>query len=215
METVIHFSGIYGKPFLRFIKKCIYSLQILFTQDNYRVNNTEIKMEKAQSRTMEKNCEKSLWSVEYALDQYGNAILRLAYSYLHNMSDAEDILQETLLKYIQSVPVFESSEHQKAWMLRVAANLSKNRIDYNRLRETDELEETLVAGDREDLSFVWEAVKLLPVQYREVIHLFYYEGYSTKEIGRILKCNESSIRSNLKRGRTKLKEVLKEAYDFE
>ena len=131
------------------------------------------------------------------------------------MSDAEDILQETLLKYIQSAPAFESSEHQKAWILLVAANLSKNKIDYNRIRETDELEETLVAGDREDLSFVWEAVKLLPVQYREVIHLFYYEGYSTKEIGRILKRNESSIRSDLKRGRSKLKEVLKEAYDFE
>ncbi len=215
MEAVIHFSGIYGKPFLRFIKNCIYSLQILFAQGNCGENGAESKMEKAQSRMIEKNREKSLRSVEYALDHYGNAILRLAYSYLHNMSDAEDILQETLLKYIQSAPAFESSEHQKAWMLRVAANLSKNKIDYNRIRETDELEETLVAGDREDLSFVWEAVKLLPVQYREVIHLFYYEGYSTKEIGRILKRNESSIRSDLKRGRSKLKEVLKEAYDFE
>ena len=215
MEAVIHFSGIYGKPFSRYIKNCIYSLYILFAQGNYRANDVESKMEKAQTRTIEKNREKSLRSVEYALDHYGNAILRLAYSYLHNMSDAEDILQETLLKYIQSAPAFESSEHQKAWMLRVAANLSKNKIDYNRIRETDELEETLVAGDREDLSFVLEAVKLLPVQYREVIHLFYYEGYSTKEIGRILKRNESSIRSDLKRGRSKLKEVLKEAYDFE
>ena len=55
------------------------------------------------------------------------------------MQDAEDILQETLIRYLQSVPAFENSEHEKAWLLRVAVNLSKNRIDYNRLRETDEL----------------------------------------------------------------------------
>lgn len=215
MEAVVHFLDIYDNPFLRYIKNFIYSLQNRFVQSKYSADAVEGKIEKLQAQTMGEAHKKSLRSVEQVMDRYGNAILRLAYSYLHNMSDAEDILQETLLKYIQSAPAFENSEHQKAWLLRVAANLSKNKIDYNRIRETDELEETLIAGEREDLSFVWEAVKLLPVQYREAIHLFYYEGYSTKEIGRILKRNESSIRSDLKRGRIKLKEVLKEAYDFE
>ena len=140
--------------------------------------------------------------------------LRLAYSYLHNMQDAEDILQETLIRYLQSAPVFENSEHEKAWLLRVAVNLSKNRIDYNRLRETDELDEKLQQEEREDLAFVWEAVRELPEHYREVIHLYYYEGYSTKEIAKILQSRESTVRSNLKRGREKLKAVLKEAYDF-
>ena len=64
-------------------------------------------------------------------------------------------------------------------LMTVAANLSKNKIDYNRIRTTDELQDTLVAEKREDLSFVWEAVKQLPSKYSEVIHLFYYEGYST------------------------------------
>ncbi|MDO4490846.1 MAG: sigma-70 family RNA polymerase sigma factor [Lachnospiraceae bacterium] len=154
-------------------------------------------------------------SVEQALDQYGNAILRLAYSYLHNMSDAEDILQDTLIKYMQTAPEFENEAHRKAWLLRVAANLSKNRIQYNQLRETDELAETLIAEVKNDLSFLWEAVKALPHKYREAIHLFYQEGYSSKEISRILRRNESSIRSDLRRGREKLKEILKEAYDFE
>ena len=86
----------------------------------------------------------------------------------------------------------------------------------NRKRtETDELEETLVAEEREDLSFVWEAVKALPEKYREVLHLYYQEGYPTKEISKILNRNESSIRSDLKRGREALKQELKEAYDFE
>ena len=154
-------------------------------------------------------------SVENILDTYGNAILRLAYSYLHNMSDAEDILQDTLVKYMQSSPAFLTEGHKKAWLLHVAANLSKNKIDYNKIRETDELEETLVAEEREDLSFVWEAVKALPEKYREVLHLYYQEGYPTKEISKILNRNESSIRSDLKRGREALKQVLKEAYDFE
>ena len=111
------------------------------------------------------------------LDSYGNAILRLAYSYLHNLSDAEDVLQETLIKYLQNAPDFQSPVHEKAWLLRVAANVSKNKIEYNRIRETDELNELLAAEENEDLSFIWAAVKELPEKYREVIHLFYYEGY--------------------------------------
>ena len=88
-------------------------------------------------------------AIETVLDIYGNAILRLAYSYLHNMSDAEDILQDTLIKYMQSSPAFLTESHKKVWLLHVAANLSKNKIDYNKIRETDELEETLVAEERE------------------------------------------------------------------
>lgn len=150
----------------------------------------------------------------FLLDTYGNRILRLAYSYLHNEQDAEEVLQDTLLKYLQAAPAFESDEHQKAWLLRVAANLSKNRISYNKIRHTDELDETLIAEEREDLSFVWEAIKQLPQKYREVIHLYYYEGNSTADIARILGRKESTIRSDLRRGREQLKITLKEVYDF-
>ena len=76
------------------------------------------------------------------------------------MSDAEDILQDTLLKYMQSAPVFENAQHEKAWLLCVASNLCKNKLSYNKIRETDELLETLTAEEREDLSFVWNAGKI-------------------------------------------------------
>lgn len=152
---------------------------------------------------------------ERLLDTYGNSILRYAYSYLHNRSDAEEVLQDTLLQFLKTAPVLESAQHEKAWLLRVAANLSKNRIDYNAHRRTDELNDELVAEQREDLSFVWDAVKALPVKYREVIHLFYHEGYSTAQIAAILKLNEATVHSHLHRGREKLKELLKEGYDFE
>ena len=152
---------------------------------------------------------------ETLLRSYGNSVLRLAYSYLHSMEDAEEILQETLLQYLKTAPVLENEAHEKAWLLRVAGNLSKNRIAYNRIRSTDELKETLIAQQREDLSFVWEAVKGLPVKYREVIHLFYYEGFSTGQIAALLQQKESTVRSHLMRGREKLKLILKEGYDFE
>ena len=149
------------------------------------------------------------------LDRYGNSVLRLAYSYLHNMPDAEDILQETLIRYFRSAPQFESDSHEKAWLLRVAANLSKNRIDYNKIRLSEELNEEIAADEKDDLSFVWEAVKQLPQTQSEVIHLFYQEGYSTAEIAKLLSRRESTVRSDLKRGREKLRTILKEAYDFE
>ncbi len=149
------------------------------------------------------------------LTLHGDRILRLAYSYLHNESDAEEVLQETLLQYLTKAPEFVSTEHEKAWLLHVAANFSKNRIRYNRLRQTDELKEELAAEEREDLSFVWEAVRELPEKYREVIHLFYQENLSTAQIGEILQRKEATIRSDLLRGREKLRKVLKEAYDFE
>ena len=152
---------------------------------------------------------------EEILNTYGNSVLRYAYSYLHNMSDAEEVLQDTLVQFLKTAPVFEGKQHEKAWLLRVAGNLSKNRLAYNSVRKADELNDQLAADSREDLSFVWEAVKQLPENYRAVIHLFYYEGYSTKQIAQLLQKKEASVRSDLHRGREKLKAVLKEAYDFE
>ncbi len=149
------------------------------------------------------------------MDQYGDSILRFAYSYLHNMSDAEEILQDTLLSYLVNKPAFANEAHAKAWLFRVAGNLSKNRIRYNGYRNHDELMEELVAEEKEDLRFVWEAVSQLPENYREVIHLFYQEGFTTAEIGAILGRREVTVRSDLSRARKKLKEILKEAYDFE
>ncbi len=152
---------------------------------------------------------------ERIMNNYGNKILRVAYSYLHNMSDAEDILQDTLIQYIKTMPTLSTCEHEKAWCIRVAVNLSKNKIKYNNVRKADELSETLVSSEDEDLSVVWDAVKNLPEKFRETIHLFYYEGYSTSDIAKILNKKESTVRSNLHRGRAELKKVLVEVYDFE
>lgn len=149
------------------------------------------------------------------LDTNGNAILRYAYSYLHNMEDAEEVLQDTLVQFLKTAPAFESEAHEKAWLLRVAGNLSKNRLSYNAVRAADELNDELVAENRDDLSFVWQAVRDLPEKYRAPVHLFYHEGYSTKQIAEILQRGEATVRSDLHRGRALLREILKEAYDFD
>lgn len=151
---------------------------------------------------------------ERLLTDYGDTVLRMAYSYLHNTEDAEEILQDTLVQFLKAAPALESRAHEKAWFLHVAANLCRNRLKYNTIRQTDELADNLEAGGQSDLLFVWDAVKSLPEKYREVVHLYYYEGYQTAEIAKILDMKEATVRSNLARGREKLKSVLKEAYDF-
>lgn len=153
---------------------------------------------------------------ELALRHYGNAILRTAYTYLRNQDDAEDVVQDTLVQLLRTNPGFESPEHEKAWLLRVAINLSKNKLRQRQRIDEKELDETFPGTEPgDDLSFVWDAVAALPEKYREVIHLFYHEGYSTAEIAKLLGKNESTVRTLLRRGREQLRTTLKGAYDFD
>lgn len=151
----------------------------------------------------------------HAMKAYGNVILRMSYSYLHNLTDAEDILQDTLLSLMKANPAFSDPNHEKAWLLRVAINLCKNRLKSSWFKRVEILEDypddTMSANE----SILLDIVNKLPVKYREVIHLFYYEGYSTAEIAGLLQKNESTVRSLLHRAREKLKEDLKGEYDFD
>ena len=88
------------------------------------------------------------------LDRHGDSVLRCAYAYLHNMADAEEVLQDTLVQYLKAAPQLTDAAHERAWLLHVAANLSKNRLKYSAAHGTDELSEELAAEGREDLSFV-------------------------------------------------------------
>lgn len=179
-------------------------------------NPTEVMdMERRTAVTAEQERELANQRAEKMLEQYGNSILRLAYSYMHSLSDAEDVLQDTLIQYMRSAPPsFNGASHEKAWLLRVAINQCKNRLRYNQRRQTTELDEGLIADEEEDLRFVWEAVTKLPQMYSEVMHLFYEEGYPTAKIAEILGKKETTIRSLLHRAREKLKLILKEEYDF-
>lgn len=209
MEGTYKLQNLFQK-FLIFVTKHICCYFYLLFYENVAENEKKVAtISETASRVLINE------EIERLLKQYGNSILRLAYSYLHNMSDAEDVLQDTLIQFIKTGPQFETSSHEKAWLMRVAINISKNKITYIKIRNTDELSENLVMNESEDLAFVWDAVKHLPAKYSEVIHLFYHEGYSTGEIADLLSKKETTVRSLLQRARLRLKVVLKEVYDFE
>ena len=153
---------------------------------------------------------------ERLVNTYSDLILRLSYTYLHSAQDAEDICQTVFLKCLTSGQVFESRDHEKAWIIRTAVNACKDLLRSAHRQRTVGLE--LVAeppAPEAPASYVLEAVMALPVKYRQVIYLYYYEGFPTAQIAEILGKKESSVRSDLRRGREKLREVLREEYDFE
>jgi RNA polymerase sigma-70 factor (ECF subfamily) len=139
-------------------------------------------------------------SIKQTVTRYADTLVRVCFSYLKSLHDAEDIAQDTFLKLIEKQPVFESAEHQKAWLLRVAINLSKNRLKTTWFRNTEDLCENEIPFTPEE-SNVMNAVRQLPVKYRSVIHLYYIEGYSISEIGSLLKRNEATVASHLYRAR--------------
>jgi len=149
------------------------------------------------------------------MERYWNSLFVAAFQICKNREDAEDVVQDTFLQYHTSKKEYESEEHIRAWLLRVAINKAKNvNLTFWR-RNKQPLEdyiETLPFETKED-SNLFEAVLALPEKYRVVIHLFYYEDYSVQEIAGVLKLSESNVKIRLSRGRKMLKEALKEEWE--
>lgn len=153
--------------------------------------------------------------VQELIERYQGNLFVAAFQICKNREDAEDVVQDTFLQYHLSKKEYESEEHIRAWLLRVAINKAKNvNLTFWR-RNKQSLEdymEDLTFETKED-SDLFEAVLALPEKYRMVIHLFYYEDYSVKEIAGVLKVNESNVKARLSRGRKMLKEALKEEWE--
>lgn len=140
---------------------------------------------------------------EQIYKQYQDQIYRLAYIYVKNEADALDIVQNTFLKFYKQVD-FENEEHIKRWLLRTCINLSKNHLNSFWRKNRKILDDNLCANDQSTLLLLDEVLKL-PRNYKDVMYLHYYEGYSVKEISEILHIKESNVKQRLKRGREKLK----------
>ena len=159
--------------------------------------------------------------IRYVLDTYSDLIIRLCYSYVKTMHDAEDIAQDVFLELIRRKPAFTDNNHEKAWLLRTAVNKCKNHLKSGWVSKTVPLEDNLSdsALQTEDSGLddtkraVLEAVNSLPEKYRTVIHLFYYEDYSVARIAEILHLREGTVKSQLNRGRQLLKTKLMEAWN--
>lgn len=139
---------------------------------------------------------------------YSAGILRLAYAYLKNSADAEDIAQEVFIAYLKKRPRFDCEAKKKAWMLKVTANKCRNLLKspWNKRAQMPDNLSCMPEQDARTLS----AVLSLDEKYRIPIHLHYYEGYAINEIAELLGAKPATVGTWLARGRSLLKSILEE-----
>ena len=148
--------------------------------------------------------------VREAVLKYSDMLYKICVVILCNEQDAQDAIQETFCRYLEKKPDFRDEEHEKAWLIRVATNTSRDMIRF-RIRHPkvsiDDLESSLVAPEqKETLRELLE----LPAKQKMVIYLHYVEGYQIKEIADILRITEGAVKMRLQRGRELMKLSLKE-----
>lgn len=149
-------------------------------------------------------------------ERHHKMVYRVCYAYLKNKSDTEDALQDTFCKLIEKGPAFENEEHEKAWLIRTATNLCKN-ILRHWWRKKESIDEIYNVSDpnQKKIDYVFQVVMELEEKYKTVVYLYYYEGYNSVEISKILKKPQSSIRHHLSKARSILKERLGDDFDEE
>lgn len=152
--------------------------------------------------------------LEYLIDKYSDMVYRLAITRTRNKEESQDIYQEVFLRLSKKIPEFENSEHEKAWIIRVTINCSKNFLTTNFRKSCLELEEE-IPFETPEKSSIYYAVLDLPQKYRTIIHLFYYEGYKIEEISKMLKINSNTIKSRLVKAREKLKSKMEGGFEDE
>ena len=148
--------------------------------------------------------------IEKAVKTYSKSMLNAAYSLLGSVPDAEDAVQDAFVKYIQKAPDFKDADHEKAWLLRVTINISKNMLKASGRKNLPIQEDIPYKQNNNE---VLQCVMSLEEKYRTIIHLYYYEDYSIKEIASILSLPRATVGTRLSRGRNILKTMLKG--DFE
>ena len=146
-----------------------------------------------------------------AVGTHADTVYRVALHYTYSPSAAEDVVQEVFLRLFRSGKDFDSEDHLRFWLIRVCINECKriHRSPWSRLQPLPSAETLGVTAPHK--SELFYAVMALPRKYRLAIHLHYYEGYKTKEIAELLKIPESTVRTQLERGRKTLKQTLLEA----
>ena len=150
--------------------------------------------------------------IETIVHTYGNMLFRLCLITLGNSSDAEDVVQETFIKYIQKVPVFENTEHEKAWLITVATNRCKDILRFKNRHpvvDVDEIKE--FTKDATD-SGILEALMTLPEKFRMVLVLYYVEEYSIEEIAKVIGKTPSAVKMRLQKGRRLLRETYQKEF---
>ena len=146
--------------------------------------------------------------LEELVNKHENTLFRAALAILGDVHGAEDAVQDAFLRYLEKRPELRDENHERAWLLKVTANLCKSALRAKKRHPTVELLDVYPAPDGGTGELV-EAVLALPANQRAAVHLFYYEGYSTEEIAAILGQRPGTVRSHLSRAREALRQKLK------
>ena len=150
--------------------------------------------------------------LRFYIEKYHGTVFRVAYSYVKNREDGEDIAQEAFLRLYNSDIDFKTDENAKAWLIRVSINLAKDMLKSSWLKGRTELDRDIPYENKEE-SIMLDCIHRLKPEYCSVILLYYYEGYSAKEIAEILRISPTLVTTRLSRARKQLKEMLlKEGY---
>lgn len=157
---------------------------------------------------MEPNTQCTPTELEAVMQRYGTEVYRLAYSRLRSVMDAEDVYQEVFLRYFRKRPRFDSEEHRKAWLFRVTINRAKSHATSAWIRNTAALEGQIAFPEPEERELD-EAMGKLKPDARTLLHLYYYQELSTREIAELLGRKESTVRTQLTRARQRLGTILK------
>lgn len=149
--------------------------------------------------------------------EYSQIIYRIAYNYFGNREDAEDIMQEVIIKLLTTDKEFDSGEHIRNWVIRCSVNECHSLFRTAFRRKRSEFEDNYATAedwdeDIGDIECVRQALKNTSPKYRIILYLYYYEEYSVKEIADMLGRNESTVQTWLQRGRNQMKEILKEEF---
>lgn len=147
--------------------------------------------------------------VDEMIQKYVNMIVKIAYQYVHNQPDAEDIMQDVFIKLIECRKQFENEEHIKAWLIRVTTNLSINYIKSSWYKKRLPFEENNYSFTYQQKTILEELFQI-PYKYRIVLYLYYYENYTLQEIAVILNKSINTVASQLRRAREKLKIEMEE-----
>lgn len=152
--------------------------------------------------------------LEELIEKYEHTLYRAAAAILGDPQEAEDAVQETYLRYLEKRPEFRDGEHEKAWLLKVTANRCMSVLRARKRHPAVELLDVYPAPDT-DCRELMEAVLALPANQRAAVHLHYYEGYTSEEIGAILGQRPGTVRSHLSRARDSLRRYLTEGEEGE
>lgn len=154
-------------------------------------------------------------STQELFEKYRDNLYAVAFNVCRNAEDAEDVVQDTFLQYYSLKKEFDSEQHIRAWLIRVAINKAKNRTRSFWRRNKVSLEDYMetLPFETQESENLFGTVMHLPDKYRIVIHLFYYEDYSVREISEILRLSENNVKVRLSRGRSLLKEKLQEEWE--